>query len=164
MRNIKLQFALLAAISASASGQVGNACDLNGDGAVNVIDVQLATDMYLGLRTCTANIAGSGVCSALVVQQVETAALTGVCTTAGSHTVSLNWTASTTPSVNYNVYRSGTSGGPYTKLTASPVSATSYIDSAVLAGQTYYYVTTAVASGNTESAYSNEAPAAIPFP
>lgn len=141
-----------------------NACDLNGDMAVNIIDTQLATNMYLGLRTCTANIAGAGVCSPLVVQQITNAAFTGVCTTANSHTVTLNWTASTTPNVNYNVYRSTTSGGPYSKLTSSPVSGVTYTDSAVLAGQTYYYVTTAVDVNNNESSYSNEATGAVAFP
>jgi hypothetical protein len=140
-----------------------SACDLNGDGAVNVIDVQQATNMNLGLLTCTANIAGPGVCSPLVIQQLTNAALTGVCTTANLHTVTLNWTASTTPNVTYNVYRGTTSGGPYTKLTSSPVSAVAYTDSTIFAGQTYYYVTTAIAAG-AESAYSNEASAAVPFP
>jgi hypothetical protein len=140
-----------------------SACDLNQDGVVNVIDVQLATIMFLGLIPCTANIAGPGVCSNLVVQQVTNAAIGGACVTATSHTVTLNWTASTTPSVTYNVYRASTAGGPYTKLTATTVTTTSYTDSNVVAGQNYYYVTTAVNS-NGESGYSNEAPATIPFP
>jgi hypothetical protein len=140
-----------------------NACDINADGVVNVVDIQLASNMNLGLTPCTANIAGPGVCSPLVIQQITTAALTGVCTVANSHTVTLNWTASTTPNVNYNVYRSGVSGGPYTKLTASPVNAVTYTDGTVFAGQTYYYVTTAINTGG-ESAYSNQATAAVPFP
>jgi hypothetical protein len=140
-----------------------SACDLNADGAINPVDVQMATNMNLGLLTCTANIAGPGVCSPLVIQQITNAAVTGICTTANLHTVVLNWTASTTLNVNYNVYRGTTSGGPYTKLTSSPVAAVTYTDSAIFAGQTYYYVTTAIAAGS-ESAYSNEAPATIPFP
>jgi hypothetical protein len=148
---------------AAAASAALNACDLNSDAAVNVIDVQLGTNMYLGTTPCTANIAGPNVCSALVVQQVTNAALTGTCTTANSHTVTLNWTASTTAGVNYNVYRSSTSGGPYAKVAAS-VAATTFGDSTVLAGQTYYYVTTAVGSGNVESSYSNEATAVVPFP
>ena len=44
------------------------------------------------------------------------------------------------------------------------MSGTAYTDLTVQAGQTYYYVTTAVDSNNNESAYSNEAPAAIPSP
>ena len=155
-----------ASFLASGAGLAGSfsACDLNQDGAVNVIDVQLATNMSLGLRTCTANIAGAGVCTQVVVQQIQNAALGNPCVVASSHTVTLNWTPSTTPGVNYNIYRSSTSGGPYTKLTSTtPISGVSYIDSTVLSGQTYYYVTTAINSGG-ESTYSNEAPAAVPFP
>jgi hypothetical protein len=165
-QNIATTFASSTVSFKGASGGSGgsfSACDLNQDGATNVIDVQLGTNMYLGLRACTANIAGAGVCSPLVVQQIRNAALGSACVVAASHTVTLNWTASTTPSVSYNVYRSSTSGGPYTKLTSTPISALTYIDNTVVSGQTDYYVTTAVNS-NGESGYSNEAPAVIPFP
>jgi hypothetical protein len=39
-----------------------------------------------------------------------------------------------------------------------------YSDSTVQSGQTYYYVTTAVSSTGTESAYSNQVTAVVPFP
>jgi fibronectin type 3 domain-containing protein len=39
---------------------------------------------------------------------------------------------------------------------------TSYTDSAVQNGQTYYYVVTAVDSAGVESAYSNQTQASIP--
>jgi fibronectin type 3 domain-containing protein len=57
------------------------------------------------------------------------------------------------------VYRGTTSGGPYSKLNTSLVAATNYSDTAVTAGQTYYYVTTSVDSSNDESVPSNEAQA-----
>jgi hypothetical protein len=79
------------------------------------------------------------------------------------HTVSLNWTDSGTSGVGYNVYRSNTPGGPYSKLTTSVQSTAGYVDTSVSAGQIYYYVTTAVNSTG-ESAYSNEAQAVVPFP
>jgi fibronectin type 3 domain-containing protein len=44
-----------------------------------------------------------------------------------SHKVALQWQPSTSSGViSYNVYRSTTSGGPYTKIVSSPVAATSY--------------------------------------
>jgi len=143
--------------------QAVNACDLNADGVVDILDVQLATDMVLKLTTCTANAVGTGVCDPVLVPLVTNAALGGPC-----HSVTLNWTASTSPNVSYNVYR-GTQPTPptgYTKLnTLSPVAGTSYIDITVQAGQTYYYVATAVDSNNNESAYSAPAvPATIPSP
>jgi fibronectin type 3 domain-containing protein len=77
----------------------------------------------------------------------------------------LTWTASTSSNVTgYNVYRGVVAGGPYTKINALPVAATSFIDTAAQAGLTYYYVTTAVDSNNNESAYSNQAQAVIPYP
>jgi hypothetical protein len=80
------------------------------------------------------------------------------------HTVTLNWVASTSPNVTYNVYRSSTSGGPYVKLNSSPISGLSYIDTSVQGGQTYYYVARAVNTSGQESINSNQAPAVVPFP
>jgi fibronectin type 3 domain-containing protein len=64
--------------------------------------------------------------------------------------------------VGYNVYQGTVSGGPYAKLTSTPVSAVQYTDTTVQSGQTYFYVVTAVDSSNDESAFSNQAVAAIP--
>jgi trimeric autotransporter adhesin len=78
------------------------------------------------------------------------------------NSVMLNWTASTSQSLkNYNVYRSGTSGGPYNLLTSAGM-ATTYTDYNTQNGNTYYYVTTAVNTAGQESAYSNQAMAALP--
>jgi hypothetical protein len=76
--------------------------------------------------------------------------------------VSLSWTASTSVVIGYNSYSSTVSGGPYAKLNASPVAATSYTDNTVNSGVTYYYVVTAVDSSNVESSYSQEVPATVP--
>ena len=83
-----------------------------------------------------------------------------------SHSATLTWVASTSSNVaGYNVYRGTTSGGPYsTKANSSLVTGLTYTDTAVLAGQTYYYVLTAVDSSGNESGYSTEAAATIPTP
>lgn len=79
------------------------------------------------------------------------------------HSVLLNWTASISPNIDgYNIYRSGKSGGPYSKVNTSLNSGTSYTDTTVANGSTYYYVTTAVDSNSQESTYSNQAQAVIP--
>ena len=84
---------------------------------------------------------------------------TGVQTS--QHSVTLSWNASTSSVQGYYVYRGTTSGGPYTRL--SPLeSGLSYVDSAVTSGQTYYYAVTALGAGSLESAYSNQASAAVP--
>lgn len=79
------------------------------------------------------------------------------------HSVALSWNPSTSTVAGYNLYRGTQTGGPYsTRLNSSLLPATSYTDSNVASGITYYYVSTAVDSSNNESVYSNEASAAIP--
>ena len=86
---------------------------------------------------------------------------TGVAAT--SHTVALQWQASTSSGVSgYYVYRATSSAGPYAKLSGSAMSGTSYTDSSVSSGTTYYYAVTTVASTGAESSYSNQATAVIP--
>ena len=145
----------------STWAQAANACDLNQDGSVNVVDVQWAVNMTLGLSPCTSALIGPGVCNVVVVQRVTNAILNGAC----PHTVTLNWTASASSNVTgYNVYRGLTSGGPYTKVNTSLIVGTTYIDINVQAGLTYFYVSTAVDGNNNESAYSNQTSALIPSP
>ena len=80
---------------------------------------------------------------------------------AASHAVELTWSPSTSIDVaGYDVYRGLTSDGPYTMLTTT--AATNYTDTNVQAGQTYYYVLTAVDSSNVQSAFSTIASATIP--
>ena len=159
--------------AAVSGGSALNACDMNSDGAVNILDVNTVVSMVLGNTACTANINGAGVCSVVTVQRIVNAALGAACVVDGSsppppppsHSVTLNWVASTTPNVSYNVYRSTTSGGPYsTKLNASPIAGLSYVDNAVQAGQTYYYVVTAVDGSGNESVPSVQAIATVPTP
>jgi hypothetical protein len=151
----------------SAGAQTTSPCDLNGDGQVNIVDVQLATNMALGLIPCTATVEAAGVCDLVVVQRVTNAALGQTCVTGlpAGHNVALTWTASTSANVKgYYVYRGSVSGGPYTKLATSLAAGTSYTDTTVAAGQTYYYVATSLDTNNQESAYSTEVKAVIPSP
>jgi hypothetical protein len=86
----------------------------------------------------------------------------GTQSSGGGHNVALSWNPSTSTVAGYNVYRGTQSGGPYSKLNSALLSGTNYTDSSVQSGATYYYVSTAVNSSNAESAYSNQATAAIP--
>jgi len=80
------------------------------------------------------------------------------------HSVSISWNASTSPGVaGYNVYRSTTSGGPYTRV-GWRVSGGSFTDTAVQAGATYFYVVTAVTASNVESVVSSEIKTTVPSP
>jgi hypothetical protein len=88
---------------------------------------------------------------------------TGVTTPA--HSATLSWNASTTSDVvGYLVERADQSGGPYTILSSAPISALTFTDSTVLAGQTYFYVVVAVNVTGQTSAPSNEASVTIPTP
>lgn len=91
-------------------------------------------------------------------------ALSGTGVTPVSHSVTLGWTDSSSAVSGYNVYRGSVSGGPYTRINPATDPSASYVDNSVSSGQTYYYVTTAVATDGVESAYSNQVQAVIPTP
>ena len=81
------------------------------------------------------------------------------------HSVALSWNPSTSSNVvGYYVYRGSQPGGAYSKINSSLASGTGYTDFAVLGGQTYYYVVTAVDITGAESGYSSSVNAVIPFP
>ena len=109
--------------------------------------------------TASGTISFSSNASATLVVE----ALTG--TGVAQHQVQLSWGASSSSGVTgYNVYRGSVSGGPYTKINSALIVGTTYSDSSVQAGKTYFYVTTALNGSGTESAYSNEVQATVPSP
>lgn len=92
-------------------------------------------------------------------------ALTGTGAAAPQHSVPLNWDPSAGSGVvGYNVYRGGAPTGHYSKINPALDPVTTYTDYSVAAGQTYYYVTTAVDEHGRESRYSNQTKAVIPSP
>jgi hypothetical protein len=86
---------------------------------------------------------------------------TGI-TTPVQHSVALSWNPSTSAVVGYFVYRGDGSTGSLSKLTASAIPTTTYVDSSVVDGQTYGYAVTSVDSSNVESGYSNQSSVTIP--
>jgi fibronectin type 3 domain-containing protein len=83
--------------------------------------------------------------------------------TPGKHSVTLTWTASTSTGVTYNLYR-GTAAGvcsgiptPY----AVGISTTSFTDTNVTLGTTYFYNVSAVGTGG-ESACDGEVTVQVP--
>jgi hypothetical protein len=84
---------------------------------------------------------------------------TGLSATQGPGQVTLSWTA-LNGATSYNVKRSTTSGGPYTTIsTAGSVTGTTFSDSSLDIGPTYYYVFSATTPYG-ESVNSAEASAA----
>ncbi|HTZ47338.1 MAG TPA: choice-of-anchor D domain-containing protein [Verrucomicrobiae bacterium] len=112
--------------------------------------------------TSTGNLSGSATVTSNASNSPATVTLTGTGTAPTTYSVALNWVAGSSAAVAYNLYRGTVSGGPYTKVNSSALSTTSYTDSSVTAGQTYYYVATDLNSSGQESSYSNQVTAAIP--
>ena len=70
---------------------------------------------------------------------------TGVTATAGNGQVALTWNASS-GATNYNIYRATTSGGEGSTPYRTGITTTSFTDTALTNGTTYYYQVTAVNS------------------
>lgn len=80
-------------------------------------------------------------------------------------TVTLTWTASVSPSVTYNVYRSTTIGSCFTTKIASGITPTNYLDNTVTAGTTYFYAVSSTSqTGGESTSCSNEVQIAVPTP
>lgn len=117
------------------------------------------TPQASGTATATASFASNAANSPAV------AALTGTGSAPPQHQVDLSWNPSNSGGVvGYNVYRGAKTGGPYSKINPVLDASNAYSDSSVTAGQSYYYVTTAVDTSGMESSYSNEVPATVPTP
>jgi len=86
----------------------------------------------------------------------------GLIATGGDGTVTLDWADNTEPDVaRYTVYRSTTSGGPYTAI-ATGLTFSNYSDTTATNGATYYhYVVTATDTALNESVNSAEASAQV---
>jgi fibronectin type 3 domain-containing protein len=107
-------------------------------------------------------------CSRLIAAFLAVLLLTGCgvsnrsdSTETTQHRVTLTWDPSPSVVLGYHVYRGQGSGGPYLRI-ATLLPLTTHSDSAVISGQSYYYVVTAVGLDSRESGYSNEAVATIP--
>ena len=110
-------------------------------------------------------VASVGVSFASDASNSAAATLQGTGASAPVYTVSLSWNASTSPNVTgYNIYRRTGTSGSFAKINPSLNATTSYVDTSVTDGQTYYYETTAVNSSDEESARSSPVAAAIPAP
>jgi len=83
---------------------------------------------------------------------IATAAPPGLSISYSDQSATLNWTGNGS---FYNVYRSTSSGGPYTKIVNATTNH-SCLDGAVQNGTAYYYVVTALNILGEESSYSNE--------
>lgn len=151
--NVTISNVTMSGAGFSATGvQSGQILTPGQNATLNVTFTPSATGSASGSVTITSNATNSP----------TTVTLSGTGVQPVSHSVTLTWTASTSTVAGYNVYRSTVSGGPYTKLNLTPVAATTYTDTTVQSGMTYFFVVTSVDSSGVESANSTEVSAAIP--
>jgi uncharacterized protein (UPF0303 family) len=68
-----------------------------------------------------------------------------------AYTVNLSWDASTSQVAGYNVYRSPSLSGTYSRINPTLNAATSFTDNTVASGATYYYDVASVNSSGVES-------------
>ncbi|MGA2916893.1 MAG: CBM35 domain-containing protein [Sedimentisphaerales bacterium] len=119
--------------------QITNA-DYNGDCQVNFYEFALFAGNWLYIPPDT----------------TPPAAPSGFWAQASSGTVSLDWNDNNEPDfAGYNIYRSTTYGGSYTKLNTSLLSSSNYVDNTVSNGTMYYYAATAADTSLNESGYSH---------
>lgn len=125
-----------------------------------------AGDSVQATITFTPNASGTASAKAGFVSNAKdstvTASLSGTGLTQNSYSAELTWQAGTSDIVGYNLYRGTVHGGPYTPLNSSLLAQTTYTDSSVVGGNTYYYVATEVDNKGNESGYSSETKAVIP--
>jgi len=89
-----------------------------------------------------------------MIPYAEPANLTAV---VADGSVILDWDDNTGSDITgYNVYRSLTSGTGYSKVNSVPVSVSTYTDTGVTNGQSYFYVVKASNSSQEESGASDE--------
>lgn len=131
------------------------------------------SDLITGTHTLNAALAGYVFSSAVVTVPPDVTGqnFTGYALTpptnleahAGVNSIALEWVPSANPAVTgYNVYRSSSANGSFSKITTSPVTGDTWTDSdaALLKDTTYYYYLKSVA-GNAESVPSNTASAKL---
>ena len=73
--------------------------------------------------------------------------------------IQLTWTD--TGANHYNVYRGTTAGGPYTLIATTTSTYSTYLDTGLVTGNTYYYVVRPALANGAETCQSNEASATL---
>jgi regulation of enolase protein 1 (concanavalin A-like superfamily) len=131
----------------------------------------LPATVYVGLFVCSgnttattvtfANVSFTGGTGGLVTTPPAPAALIA---TGSSKAISVRWLPSFGATA-YDLLRSTTSGGGYTALASNlPADKTSYVDTAVTAGTTYYYVARAKNAAGTSGNSPQFGAALLPSP
>ena len=129
------------------------------------IDVTFASSME-GVRNVWLHATDNGALTSGETDHADITVTTGgagpsppqmMVATPGNGSVSIDWQDNSEVNIaGYDVYRSTTSGGPYTKLNNSLLTTSDYSDTTVTNSITYYYVARAVDTGSNQSVNSAE--------
>jgi len=112
--------------------------------------------------TVTGTVSGAITVTSNATNSTLSIALSGTGVNTIQHQVTLSWTASTSQVAGYNIYRATISTGPFSLLNTGLITGTSYVDTSVVPGTTYFYYATAVDSQANESVPSNKVSATVP--
>ena len=145
--------------STTSGGPYSEAASLLSGTSYTVSGLTAGTTYYF--KVDAANDDGDGTystqSSAVALPPLPSAPAGLIAAAASSSSISLVWTAPSN-AVTYNVERSPVTGGPYTTI-ATGVTSTSYINTGLTDGTTYYYVVAGVNAAG-EGPNSNEVNAA----
>jgi hypothetical protein len=135
-----------------------------GGGAAGLIlsPNQTATVGVTFSPSTTGTLTGSVTVTSNAKNSPNTIALSGSGVTSSGHSVTLSWNSAGSSLEGYNVYIATNSGGPFTRVNGGYISGTSFTDSNVVSGDTYYFVVTSISSSGNESAYSAEVKTKVP--
>ncbi|MEQ1474378.1 MAG: choice-of-anchor D domain-containing protein, partial [Candidatus Acidiferrum sp.] len=142
-------------VSISAVNVSGSQLTLSGGSAVTLSPSQSINLTVQFSPTSAASTSGSVSIVSNATGSPAAVSVSGTGVAQVQHVVGLSWNASPA-AAGYNVYRSLSSGSAYLRLNSGLDAQLIYSDNSVQGSQTYFYVTTAVASDGTESAYSTE--------
>jgi fibronectin type 3 domain-containing protein len=132
--------------------------------SLSYLDTGLSSGSTYYYRVSAGNASGTSGTSTVGSSITLPAAPVGLIATAGNTTASLTWNASTGAD-SYSVLRSLTSGGGYSVI-ASGLTSTSFGDSGLSNGTTYFYTVIAsnVSGASTSSTEASATPIGLPSP
>ena len=142
-----VNFEVLTGPNAGAAGS--DVTDANGNATFTYVN----TTATVGTDTIQARI---GNIDSNIVEKIWRTCVDDLTARPKSGQVQLVWSDSA-PAGGYNVYRSATAGGPYGLLANTTSSYSTYLDTGLTNGTTYYYVIREVDANGGELCQSNEA-------
>jgi RHS repeat-associated protein len=127
--------------SDNASAAVPASVQIAGGASANTITVAIPSGASTGTANITASFNGTRRAALKIITGTGTPPAAPTPTaTAAPNQVTLTWSA--TSGLTYNIKRSRNPGGPYTSIFAG-LNGSSYVDTGVINGLTYYYVVSA---------------------